>query len=489
MLKTLANAWKIKDLRSKLLFTVMVILLYRIGAAITVPFVNAELFANSFANNTNGIYTLLNTLSSGFQEASLFALGVSPYITASIVIQLLTVAIPALERLAKQGEEGKKKITVITRYITMGISVITAIGYYFMIKYKVADNGALLYSDWYVAVVIITCLCAGSALVMWLAERINEKGIGNGISIILFANIVSRGTSVLMEFWYKVENIISGDPYANDMYAQIYRQIGAGNPQMQAQYESMYPGLFDKTGWAFRIPSILVLLLTVIGILALIWFVVFISDSERRIPVQYAKKVVGRKMYGGRNTNLPLKVNMAGVMPVIFASTILSLPAMILGFIPNKNGFWTGVANFLDPQGWFYVILSFILILAFAYFYVSISFNPVEVANNLQQNGGSIPGIRPGKPTVMYIKKVLSKVTFIGALCLSVVAILPTLVFLILNAVGGWTNLAGLMGTHSMISEFINSGTSIIIVVGVVLETVRDLEAQMTMRHYKGFLD
>lgn len=258
---------------------------------------------------------------------------------------------------------------------------------------------------------------------------------------------------------------------------------------MQAQYESMYPGLFDKTGWAFRIPSILVLLLTVIGILALIWFVVFISDSERRIPVQYAKKVVGRKMYGGRNTNLPLKVNMAGVMPVIFASTILSLPAMILGFIPNKNGFWTGVANFFDPQGWFYVILSFILILAFAYFYVSISFNPVEVANNLQQNGGSIPGIRPGKPTVMYIKKVLSKVTFIGALCLSVVAILPTLIFLILNAVGGWTNLAGLMGTHSMISEFISSGTSIIIVVGVVLETVRDLEAQMTMRHYKGFLD
>ena len=465
MFKTLANAWKIKDLRSKLLFTLTIILLYRVGAAVTVPFVNASAVANSIASSTNGIYSLLTTLSSGFEQASLFALGVSPYITASIVIQLLTVAIPSLERLAKQGEEGKQKINTITRYITVGISLITAIGYYFLIK------NYIFHDEWYTAIVIIACFCAGSALVMWLAERINERGIGNGISIILFANIVSRGTAIVQEFYAKLRNIFLGNPFG-----QIYDQLGIE-----------YSGSWD---WTFSIPSLLVLLLTTLGILALIWFVVFISDSERRIPVQYAKKVVGRKMYGGRNTNLPLKVNMAGVMPVIFASAILSLPSMILGFIELETGsFWAGVAEFIAPQTWFYAVMTFILILAFAYFYVSISFNPVEVAGNLQQNGGSIPGIRPGKPTSLFIKKVLSKVTFIGALCLSVVAVLPTVVYLILNGIGELTGLQGLMGSYSMISEFIQSGTSIIIVVGVVLETVRDLEAQMTMRHYKGFLD
>ena len=467
MFKTLANAWKIEELRKKLLFTIMIILLYRIGAAVSVPFVSGQMISDSFSGT--GIYSLLTTLSSGFENGTLFALGVSPYITASIVIQLLTVAIPSLENLAKQGEEGKKKITVITRYITIGISLITAIGYYFMIQGAIVTNmegsEASTFEKWFVAIIIIACFCAGSALVMWLAERINERGIGNGISIILFANIVSRGVAVVYEYVSKIDGIIAGDPYG----------LGAFNS-------------ISGYGWSYRIPAIIILLLTTVGILALIWFVVFISDSERRIPVQYAKKVVGRKMYGGRNTNLPLKVNMAGVMPVIFASAILSLPAMILGFINPTEGFWKGFYDFVSPNTWFYAIMTFILILAFAYFYVSISFNPVEVASNLQQNGGSIPGIRPGKPTSMYIKKVLSRVTFIGALALSVVAVLPVVVYLLLNAVSGWTGLPGLSGS-SMISEFINSGTSIIIVVGVVLETVRDLEAQMTMRHYKGFLN
>ena len=474
MFKTLANAWKITELKSKLLFTALIILLYRIGTAITVPFVNANVVTNYFTSSDNDIFGLLSTLSSGFESASLFALGVQPYITASIVIQLLTVAIPALERLAKQGEEGKQKITVITRYVTMGISVISAIGYYFLIATTSAKGvSALVYDDWYVAVVMVACFCAGSAIVMWMAEKINEFGIGNGISIILFANIVSRAVSVVQQFIYIVRMIIDG---SNQRW--IFDQLGIGD-----YYK---PGKWD---WTYSIPSLLVLLLTTAGVLALIWFVVYISDSERRIPVQYAKKVVGRKMYGGRNTNLPLKVNMAGVMPVIFASSILSLPSMILGFITHKNEFWTNFANFIAPNTWFYALMTFILILAFAYFYVAISFNPVEVASNLQQNGGSIPGVRPGRPTTMFIKKGLSKVTLIGALALSVVSVLPVVVYLILNAIGSAANLPGLMASYSMVGEFVNSGTSIIIVVGVVLETVRDLEAQMTMRHYKGFLD
>ena len=468
MFKTLANAWKIEELRKKLLFTIMIILLYRIGAAITVPFVDAQSMS-SFISGNNGIYSLLRTMSSGFENGTLFALGVSPYITASIVIQLLTVAIPSLERLSKQGEEGRKKITAITRYITVGISLVTAIGYYFMISGYLTTGSYTTFEKWFAAIVIIACFCAGSSLVMWLAEKINEKGIGNGISIILFANIVSRGVNVALEYYYQVVNIANG----------------SGSAAILGEYGWDMGGSWN---WSYSLPALLILLLSTVGILALIWFVVFISDSERRIPVQYAKKVVGRKMYGGRNTNLPLKVNMAGVMPVIFASALLSLPAMILGFINPTEGFWKGFYEFVSPNTWFYALMTFVLILAFAYFYVAISFNPVEVANNLQQNGGSIPGIRPGKPTSMYIKKVLSRVTFIGALALSVVAVLPVVVYLFLNGLNTWTGVAGLSGS-SMISEFINSGTSVIIVVGVVLETVRDLESQMTMRHYKGFLN
>ena len=461
MFKTLANAWKVTELKNKILFTIMIILLYRIGAAITVPFVNASAVANALQGNSlqnvlmgtnNSVLNFLNTLSGGaLANASLFALGVSPYITASIVIQLLTVAIPALERLAKQGDEGKKKIDAITRYVTVGISLITAIGYYFYIRYQ-AVGLAEGFDKWYYAVVIIACYCAGSSLVMWLAEKINEKGIGNGVSIILFANIVARFTSV-------VSNIVA-----------IYRTTA-----------EMETGVF--------VVSLIVVPLSLIGMLALIWFIIFFTDSERRIPVQYAKKVVGRKMYGGRNTNLPIKLNMTGVMPIIFANSILTLPGMVFGFIEtDAESFWGKVdAFFSNTSSWFFVLMTFVLILAFAYFYVAISFNPVEVAGNLQQNGGSIPGIRPGKPTSTFIKRVLSKITFIGALCLSVIAVLPPLFQLILSLLTQWTGNVGF--AYSVISDFVYGGTSIIIVVGVVLETIRELEAQMTMRHYKGFLD
>ena len=461
MFKTLAEAWKIKDIKDKLLFTIMIILLYRIGAAITVPFVDASRVANMLQGNTlqdvlsgtsNSVLNFLNTLSGGaLANASLFALGVSPYITASIVIQLLTVAIPALERLAKQGEEGKQKITVITRYVTVAISLITAIGYYFYVKYQA---GAIKQDcdTWYYAIVIIACYCAGSSLVMWLAEKINDKGIGNGISIILFANIVARFTSI-------IANVIA-----------IFRTVG------------------NSKDLTVAIPAILVPL-AMIGMLAMIWFIIYISDSERRIPVQYAKKVVGRKMYGGRNTNLPIKLNMTGVMPIIFANSILTLPGMIFGFIDtDANTFWGKVdAFFSNTASWFFVLMTFILILAFAYFYVAISFNPVEVAQNLQQNGGSVPGIRPGKPTSSYIKKVLSKVTFIGALCLAVIAVLPPLLQVLLVAISGWTGRQEF--AYSVISDFVYGGSSVIIVVGVILETVREIEAQMMMRNRKGFLD
>ena len=461
MFKTLANAWKIKDLRDKILFTIMIILIYRLGANITVPFVDASAVANELEGNTligyltgtnNSVLNFLNTLSGGaLANASLFALGVSPYITASIVIQLLTIAVPALERLAKQGEEGKQKINVITRYVTLGISLVTAIGYYLYIRYQA---GGLLKGcdNFYYAVVIIACYCAGSSLVMWLGERINEKGIGNGISIILFANIVSRFTPIVYNFI------------------------------------SIFKALNGQKFNVVIVPCI-VLPLTLIGMLAMIWFIIFISDSERRIPVQYAKKVVGRKMYGGRNTNLPIKLNMTGVMPIIFANSILTLPGMIFGFIEtDANSFWGKVdAFFSNTSSWFFVLMTFVLILAFAYFYVAISFNPVEVAQNLQQNGGSIPGIRPGKPTTAFIKKVLSKITLIGALALSVVAVLPPLGQLILGWLYQWTNNVGF--SYSVISEFVTGGSSVIIVVGVILETVREIEAQMTMRHYKGFLD
>ncbi|MBQ4585794.1 MAG: preprotein translocase subunit SecY [Clostridia bacterium] len=457
MFKTLANAWKIKDLRSKLLFTLLIILIYRIGTSVPVPFVSST----DLSVGSQTIFGFFNTLSGGaFEQGSLFALGVSPYITASIVVQLLTVAIPALERLSKLGEEGKRKINIITRYITIGISIVTAIGYYLLLK----NNGALtLFASeeyWlFSAFVIITCYVAGSCLVMWLAEKINDKGIGNGISIILFANIVSRGAPLLLNF-------IS---------------------MFKTEYEgyTLY-GFYKVAGNGHVIGSTIFTILVLAAMLAMIWFVIFISESERRIPVQYAKRVQGRKMYGGQNSNIPLKVNMAGVMPIIFANAIITIPSTIAMFAKPQTGtFWAWLVDFCSSTSWFYALMQFILILAFAYFYVAISFNPTEVAGNIQKQGGAIPGIRPGKATSGFIQKVLSKVTFIGALSLSIISVVPLIVHLIVNAMQD-VNIA--FQAFTAVQELAFAGTSVVIVVGVIIETVREIEAQMTMRNYKGFL-
>ena len=432
MFQTIRNAWKITDLKQKILFSLFILLLYRIGAQIPVPFLD-QAVVGSINQAAAGILQYLNILSGGaFANATLFALGISPYITASIVIQLLTVAIPPLERLAKEGEEGQKKLNQITRYVTVALALLTAIGYYFMLKgYSyLTDTGI------FAAVVIVACYCAGSSLVMWLAEKINESGIGNGISLILFANIVSRGPAILSGLW----------SYASG----------------------------KVNGIAVWLGIIIAVLAVVIGI-GMIALIVFITNSERRLPVQYAKKVVGRKMYGGQNSTLPIKLNNTGVMPIIFASSIVSIPATIGMFVnPKKGSFWAGFFDLFDSGSWLYAVLTFILIIAFAYFYILISFNPVEVSNNLKKNGGSIPGIRPGKPTSDYIKRVLNRITLIGAIFLGFIAVFP----MVINLVSG-----------ASMSALAFTGSSVIIIVGVIIETAREIEGQMTMRHYKGFLE
>lgn len=436
MFQTLVNAWKIADLRKKLLFTAMIIVLYRIGAVIPVPYVSADILNYYFTATSGSIFTYLNILSgNAFAQATLFALGISPYITSSIVMQLLTIAIPALEKLSKEGEEGKKKITQITRYVTVGLGLITSYGYYMMLR----KQTAIIDDSWFTGIVIIACYCAGSALVMWLAEKINEKGIGNGISMILFANIISRGPSVI-----------------------------------SAIIDLVAP--YGETSRSFSITGLLLGILAIVIALAMVVFIVFMTNSERRLPVQYAKKVVGRKMYGGQSSNLPIKLNMSGVMPIIFGNSILAIPATIAVFFPTpaKDTFWYGFQKFFSSSSWFYPIAFFALIIAFSYFYIAISFNPIEVANNLKKNGGFIPGIRPGKPTSDYISRVLSRIILIGAIFLGIIAVFP----IIVNIISGG-NLAALTF----------GGSSIIIVVGVVLETAREIEAQMTMRHYKGFLE
>ncbi len=427
-LQPMLNAFKLPELRKKILFTLFILLLFRIGAAIPVPFVNADIL-NYYMYATDGsIFQYLDILSgNAFSSATLFALGISPYITSSIVMQLLTVAIPALERLSKEGPEGKKKITQITRYVTVGLALITSYGYYMLMK----NQGMLTNNGLFAAVIIISCYCAGSSLVMWLGEKINENGIGNGISIILFANIISGGVN-------SVNTIIS----------------------------------FFKKG---TVAGYIIPVVVVIVAAAMVYFVVFVTESERRIPVVYAKKVVGRKMYGGQSTNLPLKLNMSGVMPVIFANSILAIPSTIALVFPPKDGsFWDKIITFLSSGSWFYPFILLVLIIAFAYFYVTISFNPIEVSNNLKTNGGSVPGFRPGKPTADYIAKVLSKVTLIGALFLSIIAILPIVANII---------------SANAISGIAFGGTSVLIVVGVALETAREITAQMSMRGYKGFLE
>ena len=444
MIQTLKNAWKVQELRNKILFTLFALLIFRVGSAVPVPFINTDLLGDYMAANSASIFGLLNVMSGdAFAQATIFALSIQPYINSSIIIQLLTIAIPALERLAKEGgEEGKKKIASITRYTTLGIALIQAFGYYTLIK----SYGVLATNSVWAAFVIVFAFTAGAAFVMWLGEQITEFGIGNGISIILFAGILSRGPSMVSTMIGGVKNWASG----------------ASNEVVMTLHPAFIP-------------------LIIIGMLALVLFVVFISDSERRIPVQYAKRVVGRKMYGGQSTHLPIKVNMSGVMPIIFAQAIASIPATIGMFVPAAQTEGTGWYKFLeafDSTGWIYSIVYFLLIVMFSYFYNTIQFNPIEVANNLKKNGGFVPGFRPGKPTSDFLAKVISRITMIGALYLAVVALLPAITGGIMHACGSTVG-----------SRLAIGGTSVIIVVGVALETVKQLEAQLMMRHYKGFLD
>ena len=444
MLQTMRNAWKMDDLRGKILFSLFILLLYRIGAQIPVPFLTPDLATQMNQATQGSILEYLNILSGGaFAQATLFALGVSPYITSSIVIQLLAVAIPALERLSKEGEEGKKKLNQITRYVTVALALLTAVGYYFMLRNGAGSGTSYLTDNGvFAAIIIIACYCAGSSLVMWLAEKINENGIGNGISLILFINIISRLPAILGQ----LINLCTGK--------------SAGIP--------LWGGILIAVG-------------SVVLSLAMLVLIVFINDSERRIPVQYAKKVVGRKMYGGQSSTLPIKLNNTGVMPIIFASSIVSLPATIgMFFNPKKGTFWHGFFELFNTSSWLYAVLTLVLIVAFAYFYILISFNPVEVSNNLKKNGGSIPGIRPGKPTSDYITKVLNRITLIGAIFLGIIAVVPMIINLVVNI---FTDGSNVMSALSF------GGSSIIIVVGVVIETAREIEGQMTMRHYKGFLE
>ena len=431
MFKTLKNAFAIPEMRRKMLYTLFIILLYRVGAAIHVPYTDYEAMQSAFNYADGNLFAYLNILSGdAFSKATLFALSISPYITSSIVIQLLTIAIPALERKSKQGEEGQKFLTQLTRLVTVALGFLTAFGYYMYMKnygFLTARGNSV-----FGAFVIILCYAAGASLIMWLAEKINDKGIGNGISMILFANIIAST---------------------------------AGGVSSMVTY---------ALGGAWKLVLIEVLLFLALAIVA---FVVFITNSERRLPVQYAKKQVGRKMYGGQSTTLPIKLNMSGVMPIIFASSIVSIPStieMIIASRLKKGGFWDKFFDVLSYNSPLYAVLFFILIIAFAYFYILISFNPIEVANNLKKNGGFIPGYRPGKPTSDYITKVLNRITLIGALFLGIIAVAP----LIVN-----------MATGSQLGSIAFGGSSLLILVGVILETARELEAQMSMRHYKGFLD
>ena len=441
MIETIRNAWKLPELRRKLLFVVFALLIFRLGSAVPVPFINGQLLSNQLNTMSGTIFGLLGAMNgTAFSHATVFALGVQPYINSSIIVQLLTVAIPALERLQKEGgEEGRKKIAAITRYVTVGIGLLQGFGYYTLVKsYGVIDTTGV--NGIWAAIVIVFTFTAGSAFVMWLGEQITEFGIGNGISIILFAGIVSRGPQMIKSMVVGVQD------------------WAAGKDPTEA---------FVLAPWA--IPLI------IIGMLALVVFIVFIQNAERRIPVQYATRVVGRKRYGGQSSHIPMKVSMSGVMPIIFAQAIASLPATIGAFVPAARVEGTGWHTFLkifDTTSVIYIVVYFLLILGFSYFYATMQFNPVEIANNLKKNGGFVPGFRPGKPTADFIHKVLNKITLFGALYLSVIAIAPIIT-------------GGVLNNGSLAI----GGTSIIIVVGVALETVKALEAQMLMRHYKGFLE
>ena len=431
MIQTIRKAWGVPELRKKIVFTLMILLVYRIGNAIPVPYVNTEVLSAYLRSMGTTILGLYDVMSGGaFSMATVFAMGIQPYINSSIIIQLLTVAIPALERMSREGgEEGKRKIKAITRYATVAIAVLQALGYYFLMRNNTTAGFAILTDTGvWAALVIMVSFVAGSSFLMWLGEQCNEFGVGNGISMILFAGIISRVPA---------------------MVSSLYSSIVSGTMH-----------------WAWTI-------LIVVGILLLVVLIVFVSDAERRIPVQYAKRQVGRRMYGGQSSSLPMKVNMSGVLPIIFAQSIASLPATIAAFLPApaEGTFWYALLQAIDTQSVLYMIVYFLMIIGFSYFYATIQFNPIEIANNLKRNGGFIPGFRPGKPTSDFIAKVLNKITLFGTIYLGIVAIVPLIAGKVLPVNVGI------------------GGTSVIIVVGVALETVQALESQMLMRQYKGFLE
>jgi len=426
MFETIRNAWKIVDLRKKLIYTFIMLIIFRLGSWIPVPLLDASQLSALF-DTENSMFGFIDIISGGaFRNATIFAMGITPYINASIIMQLLCVAIPALERLQKEGEEGRKKIAQLQRYGTVVLALIQAIGLYFLLK----SYGAVTVTGFGSATVIVATFVAGTAFLMWLGEQITEKGVGNGISLIIFAGIVSGIPGM-------IQSLIEGV------------KLGTMN-------------------W-------IMLVEVVVFMLVVVAFVVMMNDAERRLSVQYAKRVVGRKMYGGQSTHIPIKVSGAGVIPIIFAMSIMAFPGTIASFFgvtAESGGFWGGFLWVFSGQSWVYAVLYFLLIIFFTYFYTAIQFNPIEMANNMKNNGGFIPGIRPGRPTSDYISKVLSRVTLAGAFFLGVIAVLPIL-----------------MNLGLKISNFSIGGTSLLIVVGVALETVKSLESQMIMRHYKGFLE
>lgn len=447
MIKTIINAFQLKDIRRKLLFTAFIILIFRIGSVIPVPFLNIVDEINVGKGNTILTYLSLMT-GSAFTYGTIFAMSITPYINSSIIIQLLTVAIPALENLQKEGEEGRKKITTITRFVTVALGILQSVAYFFYLRannYLMTDGAGNAFTGFdavFQAVVIIAVLIAGTAVIMWLGEQISIDGIGNGISIILFAGIVSRFPTLIR---------------------QLFQYISTG-----------------RTVYKVLVPVVIVIFLLMIA------YIVLVDNAERRLPIQYAKRVVGRKQYGGQSTYMPIKLNMSGVLPIIFASSILSLPATVQMFISAdkyKGTGWEKFFNAFQSDSWWYAAMYFVLIIFFAYFYSTIQYNPIEMANNLRKNNGVIPGFRPGRSTSDYIMKILSRLTLLGALMISVVALFPIVYSLICDAA------IKPLGDSDGGMSISLGGTSLIILVGVALETVRQLESQMMMRHYKGFLD
>ena len=431
MFEVFRNAWKVAELRKKILYTLFIIVIFRLGSCVFVPFLdNAQIAAMLNQGDGGSLLNYLDTMTGGsLSQGTLFAMSITPYINASIIIQLLAVAIPALEKLSKEGDEGRKKLNKITKFLSLGLAVFQAVAFYIYLR----SANAVAYTDGFegviAAVTIVSCFVAGASLIIWLGDQINEKGIGNGISMILFAGIVARGPSAVLAL-------------------------------VQSMTADMKNAIF--------VPIILIIFVLMIGL------VVLMTNAERRIPVQYAKRVVGRKMYGGQSTHIPVKVAMAGVMPIIFAMSIMSLPQTICSFFGiygQGDTFWDGFVRLFSQSSILYAVLYFFLIIGFNYFYIAIQYNPVEIANNLKKNNGAIPGIRPGKPTSDFIQNSLSKISLIGAIFLAFIAIFP-IIFQQL------TNINVSLG-----------GTTMLIVVGVALETVRSLESQMMMRHHKGFLE